>query len=136
MSTTTAAQSTSSTRATPATPSLASSAKFRAFTVAAGIAAPVMYVICVLWNLPLFTFHPATNRFAWWWEAARSGEGPAMYWYGWTATVLIVGVIVGIAATLLPESVTRKIPLALVWVIPILAILVMAYTLMPFWTHP
>jgi hypothetical protein len=100
------------------------------------ITSPVMYVICVLLNLPLFTFHPATNRFAWGWEAARSGEGPAMYWYGWVATVLIVGLIVGIGATMLPASVTRKIPLALVWLLPMLAIPIMAYTLMPFWTHP
>ncbi|MGZ3282588.1 MAG: hypothetical protein ACXU9A_08025 [Xanthobacteraceae bacterium] len=135
MSTTTTTQASSS-RATPARSSLASSIRLRAFTVAMAITSPVMYVICVLLNLPLFTFHPATNRFAWGWEAARSGEGPAMYWYGWVATVLIVGLIIGIVATMLPASVTRKIPLALVWLLPMLAIPIMAYTLMPFWTHP
>jgi hypothetical protein len=135
MSTTTTTQASSS-RATPARSTLASSTRLRAFTVAMAITSPVMYVICVLLNLPLFTFHPATNRFAWGWEAARSGEGPAMYWYGWVATVLIVGLIVGIVATMLPASVTRKIPLALVWLLPMLAIPIMAYTLMPFWTHP
>ena len=45
-----------------------------------------------------------------------------MYWYGWTATTLIAGTVVGFLATLLPESVTRKIPLTLVWLLPILAI--------------
>jgi hypothetical protein len=146
MSTTTASQSTATQptapqsaslgKSTPTTSSLATSAKFKAFAVAFGISAPVMYVLCVLINLPLFTFHPATNRFAWGWEAARSGEGPAMYWYGWTATILIVGSVVGIAAALLPEGVTRKIPLALVWLVPVVAIPIMIYTLMPFWTHP
>jgi hypothetical protein len=142
MSTTTTAttskstQSTSTLRASAATSSLATSARFKTFAVAFGISAPVMYVLCVLFNLPVFTFHPATNRFALGWEAARSGEGPAMYWYGWTATILIVGCVVGIAAAMLPESVARKIPLVLVWLIPILAIPIMIYTLMPFWTHP
>jgi hypothetical protein len=115
---------------------LAASARFKTFVVAFAITAPVMYAICVLWNLPLFTFHPATNRIAWGWEAARSGEGPAMYWYGWTATVMIVAAIVGLVAMTLPEGVSRKIPLALVWLLPLLAIPIMIYTLMPFWTHP
>jgi hypothetical protein len=123
-------------RTTPSTSSLAASARFKTFVVAFAITAPVMYAICVLWNLPLFTFHPATNRIAWGWEAARSGEGPAMYWYGWTATVMIVAAIVGLVAMTLPEGVSRKIPLALVWLLPLLAIPIMIYTLMPFWTHP
>jgi hypothetical protein len=123
-------------RTTPSTSSLAASARFKTFVVAFAITAPVMYAICVLWNLPLFTFHPATNRIAWGWEAARSGEGPAMYWYGWTATVMIVAAIVGLIAMTLPEGVSRKIPLALVWLLPLLAIPIMIYTLMPFWTHP
>jgi hypothetical protein len=38
-------------------------------------------------------------------------------------------------ATLLPETVTRKIPLALVWIVPILAIPLLIYSLMPFWTR-
>jgi hypothetical protein len=127
---------TASPRTKPSAPSLAASSRFRTFVVAFGISAPVMYVACVLWNLPLFTFHPATNRIAWGWEAARSGEGPAMYWYGWTVTVAIVAAIVGLIAAMLPESVSRKIPLALVWLLPLLAIPIMIYTLMPFWTHP
>ena len=70
-----------------------------------------MYLLCEWFNLPLFTYHPGTNRVDFWWAAARSGEGPAMYWYGWTVLSLLVGLVVGLLATLLPESVTRKIPL-------------------------
>ena len=124
------------TRATPATSSLASSTKFRTFVIVYAIVHPVMYMISVVWQLPLFTFHPATNRIVWGYEAARSGEGPNMTWYGWIATTIIVGVIVGIVATRLPESMTKKIPLSLVWLLPILAIPVVVYTLMSFWTHP
>ena len=57
-----------------------------------------------------------------------------MYWYGWTALTLVVGLVVGLLATLLPESVTRKIPLSLIWLLPVLAVIPLVYSLMPFWT--
>jgi hypothetical protein len=87
-----------------------------------------------MFNLPAFTYHPATNRVGLGWEAARSGEGPAMYWYGWTGVTLVAGFILGLLATLLPEGVVKKIPLALLWLLPILALVPLAYSLMPFWT--
>ena len=39
-------------------------------------------------------------------------------------------------ATLLPETVTRKIPLILVWLIPFLAIPYLAWDLRQWWFHP
>jgi hypothetical protein len=57
-----------------------------------------------------------------------------MYWYGWTGVTLVAGFILGLLATLLPEGVVKKIPLALLWLLPILALLPLAYSLMPFWT--
>ena len=126
--------STSSPRARAATSSLAASARFRTFAVVFGISVPVMYFLCEWFNLPLFTYHPGTNRVDFWWAAARSGEGPAMYWYGWSALTLVVGLVVGLLATLLPESVTRKIPLFLIWLLPVLAVIPLVYSLMPFWT--
>ena len=114
--------------------SLATSAKFMAFGIGAAISFPVLYVICDIFNLPLFTYHPATNRFDLWWGPARSGEGPAMYWYGWTATCLVAGTILGLLATLLPEGAVKKIPLFLVWLVPILLVPCLVYSLMPFWT--
>jgi hypothetical protein len=99
-----------------------------------GIAVPVTYFLCEWFNLPLFTFHPATNRIEFWWAPARSGEGPTMYWYGWTVLSLLVGTAVGLLATMLPGGVARKIPLALVWLLPILVLIPLAYSLMPFWT--
>jgi len=114
--------------------SLAKSEKFRTFAVVFAITAPVLYVLCDLFSLPLFTYHPATNRVDLGWAPGRSGEGPAMYWYGWTATMLIGCTILGWLATLLPENVTKKIPLYLVWLLPILALAPLAWSLMPFWT--
>jgi hypothetical protein len=125
-----------STRATPATSLLASSTKFRTFAITFAVVGSLTYLVCLFFNWPLFTFHPATNRIAWGWEAARSGEGPNMTWYGWTAMALLVGSVVGFLATLLPESTTRKIPLALVWLIPILAVPYLSWDLRQWWFHP
>src|SRR5262249_15199560 len=134
MITTAATQSTSTARAVKATSSLATSARFKAFVVVFGISVPIVYVACEWFNLPLFTFHPATNRVEFWWGPARSGEGPTMYWYGWTVMSLLIGSVLGLLATLLPASVVKGIPLALVWLLPILAFIPLAYSLMPFWT--
>jgi hypothetical protein len=127
---------TATTRASPATSSLASSTKFKTFVVTYAIAGTLIYLLCLQMNWPLFTFHPATNRIVWGWEASRSGEGPAMYWYGWTATSLLAGAILGFLATLLPEGVARKIPLILVWLLPILSIPYLIWDLRQWWFHP
>jgi hypothetical protein len=123
-------------RAAQSTSSLASSVRFRTFAVTYAVAGTLIYLLCLHMNWPLFTFHPATNRFAWGWEAARSGEGPAMYWYGWTATTLVAGAVVAFLATLLPESTAKKIPLILVWLLPLLAIPYLIYDLRQWWFHP
>jgi hypothetical protein len=123
------------TSAAPSSSSLASSTAFRTVVIVFAIAFPVTYMVCVLLNLPLFTFHPATNRIVLGWEGPRSGEGPNMTWYGWTANALLVSCILGAIAAKLPERLAKRIPLALVWLLPILAIPIVVYTLMPFWTH-
>ena len=128
--------STTTSRAAPARSSLAASARFKTFATTFSISGPVIYCVIQYFNWPLFTFHPATNRIALGWEAARSGEGPNMTWYGWTAMTLLAGSVVSFLATLLPEAVTRKIPLILVWLIPFLAIPYLAWDLRQWWFHP
>ncbi|MCC6888632.1 MAG: hypothetical protein IT536_08875 [Hyphomicrobiales bacterium] len=134
MSTTTSTASAKSSSRTSIGSSLAASARFRTFAIVFSITAPIVYVACELFSLPLFTYHPATNRFDLGWAAGRSGEGPAMYWYGWTATMLIACTILGALATLLPQRITKKIPLALIWILPLAAMAPLAWALMPFWT--
>jgi hypothetical protein len=113
--------------------SLAASAKFKTFAIVFSLTAPVVYVLCELFSLPLFTYHPATNRVDLGWAPGRSGEGPAMYWYGWVVTMLIGSTVLGWLATLLPEGATKKIPLMLVWLLPILALIPLIWSLRPFW---
>ena len=127
---------TTSTTAVPSTSSLAASNRFKVFVFTFAIAGPILYLTCIALNLPLLTYHPAMNRVDLGWTPARSGEGPAMYWYGWTLTVLVGGIIVSFLATLLPERVTQKIPIYLIWLLPILAVFLLAYSLREFWLHP
>jgi hypothetical protein len=117
------------------TSTLASSAAFGTFAVVFAITAPVIYVVSELAALPLFTYRPGTNRVDFGWAPARSNEGPAMYWYGWIATMLIGSTLLGLLATLLPRRISEKIPLFLVWVLPLPALAILAYALMPFWTR-
>jgi hypothetical protein len=121
------------TRATVQRTSLASSAAFRTFAVVFAIAAPIVYLICEMRNWPLFTYHPGTNRFDWLYAPALRNEGPAMYWYGWTANMLIGSAVLGVLATMLPERIVRRIPLSLVWIAPVLSVPVLIYALRFFW---
>jgi hypothetical protein len=123
------------TQAAPATrsASLASSVAFRNFAIVFAIATPIIYVICEMRNWPLFTYHPGTNRVDLGWAAAVRDQGPAMYWYGWTASTLLVAGLLGLAAAKLPESIVKKIPLSLVWIVPLAAIPILVYALRFFW---
>jgi hypothetical protein len=130
MSTTT----TTGARTGPASSSLAASSKFKTFATTFSISGPVVYCVIQYLNWPLVTFWPATNRLVWGYEGPRSGEGPNMLWYGWTLTTILIAAALGIIAMMLPERITGKIPLALVWIFPILAIPYVIYSLMPWWT--
>jgi hypothetical protein len=114
---------------------LTSSPAFKTFAIVFGFATAALYVICDMMNWPLFTYHPATNQMDLFYAPPRRGEGPAMYWYGWTATSMLGAAMLGVLATFLPAHVAGKIPLALVWIVPLLAIPLLFYSLMPFWTR-
>jgi hypothetical protein len=113
--------------------SLAASTAFRVFATVFAIAAPVIYVICETRNWPLFTYHPGTDRIDFGFAAAVRDEGPAMHWYGWTANTLIGAAILGLLATRLPQHAVRKIPLALVWILPLVAVPILIYALRFYW---
>ena len=115
MSTTT---NTRATRAATASRSLAASATFKTFATVFAFSTAALYVVCDMMNWPLFTYHPGTNQVDLFYAPPRKGEGPAMYWYGWTATSMLAAAVLGVLATFLPEHVARKIPLALVWIVP------------------
>jgi hypothetical protein len=121
------------TRSVASASSLISSTAFRTFVVVFAIAAPIIYMICEMRNWPLFTYHPATDRLDLFYAASRKDEGPAMHWYGWTANTLIGSAILGILAAMLPENVTRRIPLSLTWIVPLICVPVLIYALRFYW---
>ena len=110
----------------------ATSERLKTFSIAFSLAAPVIYVIAELFGLPLFTYHPATNRIELGWTLGRSGEGPVMYWYGWVVTTAIGASVLGALATLLPEGLIKKAPLALTWLLPLFALALLAWSLRSF----
>ena len=118
-------------RARPA--SLASSVAFRNFAIVFAIATPIIYVICEMRNWPLFTYHPGTNRVDLGWAPAVKDQGPAMHWYGWIANTLLVAGLLGLAAAKLPESIVKRIPLSLIWILPLAAIPILVYGLRFYW---
>jgi hypothetical protein len=113
--------------------SLAASRKFKAFAVIFSISGPVVYCLIQYFNYPLFTYWPAVHRFAWGFGPPSADDGPNMLWYGWSVTTILIAAALGILATALPEQTIRKIPLWLVWLLPVLAIPYIVYSLMPWW---
>ena len=124
---------TTDTRSTRQAGSLASSAAFRTFSVVLAITAPVIYVTCEMQNWPLFTYHPATNQIDWLYAPPVRNQGPAMHWYGWIANAAIGSGVLGVLATMLPERIVNRIPLSLVWIVPLAAVPVLVYALRFFW---
>lgn len=122
-----------STTTASGTASLASSVTFRTFAVVFAISTPVIYTVCDMMNWPLFTYHPGTNRVDLGFARPVPNEGPAMYWYGWTASTLLASAVLGFLVTLLPQKVTRRIPLSLVWILPIVVLPILIYSLKFFW---
>src|ERR1700751_2736964 len=87
---------------TPATATKTST--FGTFAITFGIAFAILYTVFERLNWPLFTYHPAVGKVDFWMHAARSGEGPPMYWYGWLFLSVPAALLVGFAATLVPRE--------------------------------
>jgi len=109
------------------------SPRFGAFALVFGISFAILYVVCDMAALPMFTYHPGTDRIDPGFAPPRRDEGPAMYWYGWIATSALGASILGFLAALLPERIRRRIPLALAWVVPMALLPVLVYSLKFYW---
>jgi hypothetical protein len=120
-------------KTTQPTSPLAASRRLKAFATIFSISGPVIYCVVQYLNYPLFTYWPAVRRFVWGFGPASAADGPNMLWYGWTLTTILIASVLGIVAMIMPENFTKKIPLWLVWVLPILAIPYVVYSLMPWW---
>jgi hypothetical protein len=117
----------------PVTAAATPLARFEAFAIVFGLAYTIIYTLCDQMSWTLFTYHPAMHRLGFGFELPRSGEGPAIYWYGWIATAFVISFVLGLAATMLPGGAVRKIPFALLWVVPIFALFTLAWSLSLFY---
>ncbi len=124
---------TATARSTGGGAALAASRKFKAFATTFSITGPIAYCLSVYLNWPVFTYYPATGRFVWGYGPMLASQGPNMLWYGWLVTTIFTAGVLGLIAMMLPERVTRKIPLFLVWLVPILSIPYVIYSLMFWW---
>ena len=115
------------------TTSSPTSSRFGAFALVFGVSFAIVYVICDMAALPLFTYHPGTGRIDLGFASARRDEGPAMYWYGWLGSSALGASLFGMLATLLPENARSKIPSSLAWIVPIVLLPVLIYSLMFYW---
>jgi len=116
-----------------APPALAASRKFKAFATVFSVSGPVVYCLIQYFNYPLFTYWPADARFVWGFGPPTAADGPNMLWYGWTVTAVLIAAALGVAATIVPERITNRLPLWLIWLVPIVAIPYVVYSLMPWW---
>ena len=107
--------------------------RFGIFALVFGISFAILYVVCDMASLPMFTYHPGTDRIDPGFAPPRRDEGPAMYWYGWIANSALGASVLGLLAALLPEKIRGKIPLALAWITPVVLLPVVIYSLRFYW---
>lgn len=107
--------------------------RFCTFALVFGISFAILYVVCDMAALPLFTYHPGTDRIDFGYAPARRDEGPAMYWYGWVASSALGASILGVLAAWLPESIRSRIPLSLAWIVPVVLLPILIYSLKFYW---
>jgi hypothetical protein len=135
MSTTSASPSLTGGAANEAAPrsSFPASSKVRAFVTTFSITGPVVYCLVVFFKLPLVTYFPAIEQLDWGAVNMHPGTGLNMLWYGFTLTTILISGGLGIVAMFLPKRITERYPLALLWILPILAIPFVVYSLMFWW---
>ena len=114
---------------------MTASSRFPVFAITFGLAVAVLYTVFELMGWALFSYFPASERLAWGTQPASKQEGPAMYWYGWTVSALAGGLVIGILATFLPENLTKRISPHLLWIVPVIAFVALAYGLRGFFTR-
>jgi hypothetical protein len=89
----------------------------------------VIYAPALYYNWALVTYQPAMVE---WDLGPVTKSGPPMYWYGIVATSFIGACVVTGIAALLPESAVRRVWSGLAWLLPVCALIFIAYILRPY----
>jgi hypothetical protein len=86
--------------ATPAQTAAERSRRLETFAITFGIAYVILYTFFERWNIPLFTYHPAVDRWDLFKNTGVPEDGPPMFWYGWVVLATICATAIGAIATL------------------------------------
>jgi len=100
-----------------------------------GIAFALIYAPTMDFNWTLATYHPIQGI----WQFGRApplgGGSPAMYWYGFMVTAALGALVVTALAAFIPDRLMVHVPWRnLAWLVPLGAIIYMAYVLLPYAT--
>jgi hypothetical protein len=99
------------------------------------VAFAIIYAPTMDYNWTFATYHPIQGI----WQMGRApplgGGSPAMYWYGFVITAAIGAAVVTALAALIPDNLMARVPWrSLAWLVPICAIIYIAYVLLPYAT--
>jgi hypothetical protein len=86
----------------------------------------VIYALAFYFNLALVTYQPATAE---WDIGPVTREGPPMFWYGIVATSFIGAFVVTAFVAFLPGGQSRRLWSGLTWLLPVAALIFIAYVL-------
>jgi len=103
--------------------------RYAVFAITFGAVFAVFYLFVMNYGWQLFTYYPASGQ----WTLlnhppAGASPGPAMKWFGYVATTGVVSALAGLIVCVIPANVLKRIwSPALIWIVPILSIIVLAY---------
>jgi hypothetical protein len=100
------------------------------FSIVFSAAFAAAYLAAAELNCALFTYHPVLGEFDL--GTVKPRSGPAMYWYGWTATAGVVAGVAGAIAGWLPEPLARRLGAAWAWAVPLAAMIAFPWFLREF----
>jgi hypothetical protein len=89
----------------------------------------VIYAPALCFNWALVTYQPAIGQ---WDFGPVTRSGPPMFWYGIVLTAFIGACIVALISALLPEHASRRVWSGLTWLLPVAALIFIAYILRPY----
>ena len=95
----------------------------------------IIYAPTMDYNWTAATYHPIQGIWQFGRAAPLGGGSPAMYWYGFVITAALGAAVVTALASLIPDSLMDRMPWrSLTWLVPICAIIYIAYALLPYAT--
>jgi hypothetical protein len=99
------------------------------------VAFAIIYAPTMDYNWTAATYHPIQGIWQLGLAKPLGGGSPAMYWYGFVITAALGAAAVTAIAAIIPDALMDRLPWrSLAWLVPIGAIIYIAYVLLPYAT--